>query len=143
MFDLLKGKMKISSAIWRVIFICVPSYERALHLVYTYFSDGKKSRNLINLSEKEKNLHFSDKTLYTLQRALYKECLRLSNFTLQLLSLLIGFMSRSPSISNWSEDSSLFKFPLHCLWSDESTLIKVCSSGPNCLWYGEYHFACK
>ena len=25
----------------------------------------KKSRNIINLSEKEKNLHFSDKTLYT------------------------------------------------------------------------------
>jgi hypothetical protein len=38
-------------------------------LVYTYLSDGtkkkKESRNTINLSEKEKNLHFSDKTLYT------------------------------------------------------------------------------
>jgi hypothetical protein len=83
----------------------------------------KEGRDIINLSEKERNLHYQTK-FYTLQRALNKECFRLSNFIPRLLSLLIGFMSRSPSVSNCSEDCSLFKCPPHCLWYEESTLLK-------------------
>lgn len=111
--------------------------------IYPMEQRKRKKAAIQLISQKRKRICISRTKLYTLQRALNKECLRLSNFTLQLLSLLIGFTNRSPSISNWSEDGRLFKCPLHCLWSEESTLLKFCSPGSNCLWYGECHFACK
>ena len=84
-------------------------------LIYPMEQRKRKKAAIQLISQRRKRICISRTKLYTLQRALNKECLRLSNFTLQLLSLLIGFTNRSPSISNWSEDGRLFKCPLHCL----------------------------
>lgn len=93
-------------------------------LIYPMEQRKRKKAAIQLISQRRKRICISRTKLYTLQRALNKECFRLSNFIPRLLSLLIGFMSRSPSVSNCSEDCSLFKCPPHCLWYEESTLLK-------------------